>query len=130
MADGIRGAITGLGEAIATPVKQEVKDVFKETIQSITGSTSAQDPQEEAKRKAQEEVKKRNIQAFLNNLAQQEQALKAQRAKEAQEKAAARQTETQQKEAKKVEMMQKRQQRENIDVANKQRATERKVGTG
>src|SRR5947209_5583503 len=112
---GISGAISTLGEAIATPVKQEVKDVLSETIQSITGTTSHQDPQEEAKKKADEEKQKQNIRQFLAQVAADQQRV-AQEKKQAEQ--AKVQEEHQDKQVKDVKKFEQVKKSENIAVSN------------
>lgn len=132
MADGSKSGIGGvfstLGEAIATPVKQEVKDIFKEAVQSITGSGSTQDPTEEAKRKADEAKQKQNIQQFFAQMTADQQKLEQERKQREQQEQQAKAQEVQ---VKKSEEFQKKEvQKQNIAVANAQRGTERKLGTG
>lgn len=127
MADGLKGALGGLGEAIIKPVQQEVKEVFNETIQSITGSTSNQDPQEEAKKKADEAKQKAYWQNYLAQTETEMQKARQERLQKEQERLKAMEQEKQVKEEKKIGITQKSQ---NIDLSNKQRSTERKVGMG
>lgn len=134
MSDGGKSAVSGLvsdiGEAVGTPVVNEAKEIIKETFSSITGSSQTQsDPSEELKKKQAEEKKKRYWQEYLANAANAQNAL---RAKQEQQKQVNVQVENQEKEQKQVKqaVLKQSRQKQNIDLANKQRFTERKLGTG
>ncbi len=127
---GIGGAISGVAEAIGKPIVNEAKEFIKEAVGQSTGSNLKTDPQEEAKKKAEDEKKKRNIQAFLSQMAADQERLRLQKK---QEEEAKKQQEAQAEQAKKVkktEELQDSKQRLNVDLQNKQRSTERKTGTG
>lgn len=127
---GLGGAISGIGEAIGKPVVNEAKELIKETFGQSTGSNLSTDPAEEAKKKADEAKQKQNIQTFLSQMAADQERLRQQRKQEEEQR---KQMEAQAEQNKKIEKQQKlqtRKQQMNVDLQNKQRLTERKVGTG
>ncbi|MBI3485563.1 hypothetical protein HY025_01315 [Candidatus Daviesbacteria bacterium] len=127
---GVSGLVNDIGEAVGTPVVNEAKEIIKETFGSITGSTQAQlDPQTELKKKQDEEKQKRYWKEYLANVANAQNAIRAKQDQEKQTKAQVEDQEKEQKQVKKIVLEQKRQ-KQNVDLTNKQRFTERKIGTG
>ena len=68
MGDGDSSKLGAVAEAVVNPVIDEVGKALEIGAQSITGTgqMATLNPQEEAKRKQEEEIKKRNIKVFLN----------------------------------------------------------------
>lgn len=116
-----------LSQNVVKPVADELGKMFEVGAQSITGSNS-QDPQEEAKKKAEDAKRLQNVKNFLAQMQANEQRLRQQRAEEQQKKAQEEQIVAQTEQQKKVEINQKKQ--ANQVVQEKQRAIESRPGKG
>jgi hypothetical protein len=66
----IRAAIGDVSEAIIKPVVDEGARMVEAGVQSVTQSSKPIDPQEEAKKKAQDQIKLRNVQQFIQQYTQ------------------------------------------------------------
>jgi hypothetical protein len=66
----IRAAIGDVSEAIIKPVVDEGARMVEAGVQSVIQSSKPIDPQEEAKKKAQDQIKLRNVQQFIQQYTQ------------------------------------------------------------
>lgn len=127
---GVSGLVSDIGEAVGKPLVSEAKEIIKESYSSITGSLQTQtDPNEELLKKQAEEKKKRYWQEYLANATNAQNTFRAKQDQQKQIKAQIEHQEKEQKQVKEAVVEQKRQ-KQNVDLANKQRFTERKIGTG
>lgn len=101
MSDGDSSKLGAVAEAVVKPVVDEVGKALEIGVQSITGTgqMATLDPQEEAKKKQEEEIKKRNIKVFLNQFQTDQTRFNQQKQAEEQKK-------LQQDEAKKQQVQQ------------------------
>lgn len=116
-------------QGIVTPIKDEIGKMVEVGVQSITGSTQNQDPQEEAKKKAEDQRKIANIRNFLQQMQVNEQKLRQSKMQEQQLKDQEQQEENQEKQVKKQQQEQKKQ-AVNQQTFEKQRSTEIRRGVG
>ncbi|EKD91062.1 MAG: hypothetical protein ACD_30C00049G0030 [uncultured bacterium] len=143
MANGLRGQIADtayetleeIPAAVGKPVQDEVGKMIEVGVQAIQGQTTdpqklAQQQEQAAKSKKDTELKRRKVQAWLNELNRQQTALNQQNLKKQQEKQAQSQEEKQKKEVKQFEVVQKRQNLIDENVRAKQAKAEIKRGVG
>lgn len=133
----IRGIGQTVGEAVVKPVANELGQMAGEAASGLLGKQAKTsrnqaniNSQEQALKKHQEEIRKRNIIHFLNQYSKQEQALKQQRIIEEQK----RQSKEKEEQEKKMKVKQfeitKKQKQESMAVRLGKMKLERKGGVG
>lgn len=113
--------------AVIEPIKDELGKMVEAGIQSVTGGGASQDPQEDAKRQAEDAKKKQNVMRFIEQMKADEQRLKQQRIEENQKKQAEAQAEAEQNQVKQFDVQKKQ---ANTQVLEKQRSMEAGKGKG
>ena len=120
-----------VAEAVIKPVQDEVGKALEVGVQSITGQGQQQlDPQEEANKKQEEELKKQRLRDFLRRYSEDQQRFQQTKNQEQQAKQAKIQEEQQAKQVRQVEVIEKQKKQQSIvDQTGKGRA-EVKKGIG
>lgn len=131
MPNPIASVAQTFGEVVVTPTKDEVGQMIEQGVSQALGASSKPlDPEEEARKKAEDERKKKNIILFLQRYNQDRQNLVAQRQREELE----RQRKLQEEQEKKTKVRQievlKKQRQQTVAVQQAQTRAERKGGVG
>lgn len=122
----VQGAIKTANEALVKPVQDEVGKMVEEGVQSVIGTPVQQlDPQAEAKKRAEEEKKRRHILQFFDRFRTDKQALDQAQIMKRQAEQTTHQEEAQKYQVKQFEIS-KRQ--ESLAVTQAQTNRERKGG--
>lgn len=135
MSDGSGGSFSKLGnvisEVVVNPVKDEAGKALEIGIQAVTGQgLQVQDPQEEARKKQEEELKKQRIRDFLRKYQEDAQHFQQTKIQEQQQKQATLQEERQAKQVKQqIEIQEQKKQQSIVEQTGKGRA-EIKKGVG
>lgn len=114
-------------QSVIEPVKDEIGKMVETGVQSITGSGASQDPQEEAKKKVEDDKKKQNVLRFIQQMQADEQRLKQQRIEESQKTQVESQEKAEEKQVKQFNIQKKA---ANTQVLEKQRSMEAGKGKG
>ena len=113
---------------MANGLRGQIADTAYETLEEIPAAVGK--PVQDEVGKKDTELKRRKVQAWLNELNRQQTALNQQNLKKQQEKQAQSQEEKQKKEVKQFEVVQKRQNLIDENVRAKQAKAEIKRGVG